>query len=97
MPFEKGIALERVNGDQVLELLDYPTFFTMRQLPLPQGRNEFSAALWKKNLVPRAADRFDITNLGAILFARDLRRFEGLKRKCCASSSTKPTAALTLP
>jgi ATP-dependent DNA helicase RecG len=32
-------------------------------------------------LVRHAPDRFDITNLGALLFAKDLSRFEGISRK----------------
>ncbi len=32
-------------------------------------------------LVRHASDRFDITNLGALLFAKDLSRFEGISRK----------------
>ena len=34
-PFEEGVAVERVSGAEVLELLDHPTYFDLLGLPRP--------------------------------------------------------------
>ena len=80
--FEDGIAAERVSKDEVLSLLDYPSYFDLLELPLPDGREAILNALEKDRLIVRSeAGGFDVTNLGAILFARDLGEFPTLKRK----------------
>ena len=54
----------------------------MRELPLPDGRDAILHALQRDRLIaPSEAGGFDITNVGAILFARDLGDFPNLKRK----------------
>ena len=80
--FEDGIAAERVSEDDVLSMLDYPSYFDLLELPLPDGREAILNALEKDRLIVRSeAGGFDVTNLGAILFARDLGEFPTLKRK----------------
>ncbi|MDE2999513.1 MAG: putative DNA binding domain-containing protein [Gemmatimonadota bacterium] len=80
--FEDGIAAERVSKDEVLSLLDYPSYFDLLELPLPDGREAILNALEKDRLIVRSeAGGFDVTNLGTILFARDLGEFPTLKRK----------------
>jgi ATP-dependent DNA helicase RecG len=52
------------------------------QLPLPDNRGAILAALAADGLIERErADVYNILNLGAILFARDLTRFQHLARK----------------
>ena len=82
VPFEAGVTEARLSADQVLKLLDYPSYFTLLGLPLPTGPEQILAALASDELV-RFDDAacFDITNLGAILFARDLNAFSSLRRK----------------
>ena len=54
----------------------------MLGVPLPDGRNAILEALAHDELInPNQAGGYDITNLGAILFARRLAKFPGLKRK----------------
>ena len=54
----------------------------MRELPLPDGRDAILHALHNERLIaPGEAGGFDITNVGAILFARNLGDFPNLKRK----------------
>lgn len=80
--FETGIAKEAVTSDSVLELIDYPSYFQLTNQPLPDNRNAILSRLESDKLtINRGQDLFDITNLGAILFATDLRSFSRLARK----------------
>jgi len=81
-PFEDLVAEEQVSSDAVLAALDYPAFFDLLEVPLPANRDGILAALAEDDLIRRnSADRWDITNLGAILFAKQLSSFSRLKRK----------------
>ncbi len=81
-PFESGIAGEHVEADDVLRLLDAPAYFDLLQLPLPDGRIAILEALREDNLIqPCDAGGWNITNIGAILFAKKMSSFKGLGRK----------------
>ncbi len=80
--FEDVIAADRVSGEDILLKLDYPAYFDLLEMPLPDGRDAILHALQRDRLIsPSAAGGFDITNLGAILFAKQLGDFPHLKRK----------------
>ena len=80
--FEDGLVVERVAGEDVLLRLDYPTFFDLLQSPIPDGREAILNALGDERLIePCEAGGFNITNLGAILFAKNLYDFPNLKRR----------------
>jgi len=82
VPFEKQIAAEQLDESDVLVLLDYPSYFELLNIPLPEGRPGIIHALETDELIVRDdSGQWNITNLGAILFAKDLREFKGLKRK----------------
>lgn len=81
-PFENGVAAERVGDDDVLRLLDYPAYFEVLKRSLPESRDGILKALADDGLVcPCEAGGWNITNLGAILFARRLEDFRSLPRK----------------
>jgi len=80
--FEDGVALSDANSDDVLSFIDYPAYFEKTGQPLPENRAGILERLEKeKFIIPATAGRYDITNLGAILFARDISRFDRLARK----------------
>jgi len=81
-PFEAGIAVERATAEDVLKLLDYPAYFSLLDIPLPEHRDGVLHELAEDELI-RAADAggWNITNLGAMLFARHLSDFRTLRRK----------------
>jgi ATP-dependent DNA helicase RecG len=82
VPFEQGIAQELVPGSDVLSLLDYPAYFDLTGQPLPEDRKGILARLAsEKFILPKGGEFYDITNLGAILLAKDLQSFESLQRK----------------
>ncbi|MBS3960882.1 MAG: putative DNA binding domain-containing protein [Sandarakinorhabdus sp.] len=81
-PFETLVARADRNAAQVVEMLDYPAYFETLGLPLPVGREAILRKLEEDRLIARNdAGHFDITNLGAILYARRLQDFPGLGRK----------------
>lgn len=82
VPFERHAALVGLSAGEVTELLDYPAYFDLCRLPLPEHRNGILQKLADERLI-EAQDEGDwaITNLGAILFARRLSDFERLGRK----------------
>jgi predicted HTH transcriptional regulator len=81
-PFERGTALERVPADEVLRLLDYPAYFELLEQPLPSNRDRIIKALSDDGLIHSCeAGGWNITHLGAILFAKRLNDFHTLRRK----------------
>lgn len=80
--FETGLAAQELVADDVISLIDYPSYFELLKRPLPEGRTGIINALVADRLVSRADDgSLGVTNLGAVLFAKDLDRFPGLSRK----------------
>lgn len=81
-PFEREIAAENVTSDEVLKLLDYPAYFDLLSLPLPAGRDGILATLAADEMIASGrGGKWNITNLGAVLFAKRLADFRPLKRK----------------
>ncbi len=81
-PFERQLAAERISADRVLSLLDYPAYFDLTHQPLPEGRDGILAALEADQLIQRSVSgQWDITHLGAVLFAKRLQDFQSLARK----------------
>jgi ATP-dependent DNA helicase RecG len=81
-PFEAGVADEHITEEQVAHLLDYNTYFELLGLPLPAERSQILSTLADDRLIKRnEAGGWDVTNLGAILFAKNLDWFPSLKRK----------------
>jgi len=82
IPFEEMIAAERVPEEEVLKLIDYPAYFDLMSLSLPENRQGIIERLSNDGLLTKCdAGGWNITNLGALLFAKDLSDFKSLKRK----------------
>lgn len=81
--WEQGIARQYASGDDVLALLDYTQYFRLTGQPLPDNRAGIFEKLEADRLITRdMGDRWNITNLGAVLFASRLSDFEAsLARK----------------
>ncbi len=81
-PFEQRASLMDKGADDVLNLLDYASYFEQMGRPIPSNPlNILDALEMEEFLRKNDAGQWDITNLGAILFARDLSKFPSLKRK----------------
>ncbi len=79
--FEKEFALKNVSEDKVLELLDYPTYFSLIGRKLPSDKIGILDKLSEEQLIVYEENSYNITNLGAILLANNLNNFEQLGRK----------------
>lgn len=80
--FEKGIAKENLVITEVLNLLDYSKYFSLTKQELPSETQQFVEKMAQHGLVKKVfGNSYDITNLGAILFAKDLNNFPTIKRK----------------
>jgi ATP-dependent DNA helicase RecG len=81
LSFEDGTAKADVTAEEVLRLLAYETYFELAHQPLPGSPEAICNRLAEENLIRNnASGGFDITNLGAIAFARHLKPL-GLDRK----------------
>ena len=81
-PFEKGIAVENIKKQDIPDYIDYPEYFELTSLKLPTDLSGILQRLEEEKLiVKKPGSSYDITNLGAILFAKNLSVFERLSRK----------------
>lgn len=80
--FEDGVAAEHVPDTDVLKLLDYPSYFELLDVALPEDRKRILERLSEDSMIVQCnAGGWNITNLGAILFAKKLSSFKHLSRK----------------
>ncbi len=81
-PFEDLLAVENVDADKVLQLLDYPAYFDLLKQPLPDNKQGILNRFTEDNVIKKNdAGLYGITNLGAVLIAKKLDDFKDLKRK----------------
>lgn len=81
-PFESLFTSENIPADELLKLLDYPAYFEMLSRPLPNQKEGILDALSGDEMITRnETGNWNITNLGAVLLAKKLSDFHGLKRK----------------
>ena len=81
--WEQGIAKQYVTSEEILQLIDYTAYFRLTKQPLPDNRSSIFEKLEAGRLVIHdVGEKWNITNLGSILFAADLNQFSGsLARK----------------
>lgn len=80
--FEDTSAKERLSSSEILDLLDYPNYFQLLHQPLPEDKNAIIQSLLSEELIHKTTEKyFNISNIGAVLFARNLDDFSNLSRK----------------
>jgi ATP-dependent DNA helicase RecG len=80
--FEKGIAERGLSDDDVLTLLDYPSYFELTNQRLPSNKHSIlEKFINEKIITTEGSQSYAITNLGAILFAKNINTFNTLERK----------------
>ena len=78
--FEREVATLRTTADNILVLLDYPSYFELTKQPLPNSRDVILEKLEQDKLIEKEQSGFySIKNLGALLFAKNLQEFETLR------------------
>jgi predicted HTH transcriptional regulator len=81
-PFEEGIALENITADEVLAKINYSSYFDVTQQNLPDNKQTILEQLAAEKLINiKLSNYYDITNFGAIIFAKKLTDFDRLRRK----------------
>ncbi len=79
--FERGTALQVSDAADVVRLLDTQSYFELLKLPYPTTQAAVIEKFIAEKFVKQNANGYAITNLGAILFAKDLQEFDTVKRK----------------
>lgn len=80
--FESGVAAERISDQETLDQLNYQAFFGLLGWPVPANPGGILETMERDDLIARCdAGGWNITNLGAILFANNLGNFRNLRRK----------------
>ena len=79
--FESQIASIGHSTDDIIRLLDYDSYFSLQERKLPETKNSILDILANEGLIKQSVTKWDILNLGAILFAKDLKNFKDLRRK----------------
>ena len=80
--FENQAAKKDLELSQALDLLDYPTYFSLLKKSIPEGHNNIAHDLLEDALLKKQDNGlYTITNLGAVLFARHLADFPFVSRK----------------
>jgi predicted HTH transcriptional regulator len=79
--FENQIAYENATEDDILKLLDYPNFFKMMNLPLPDNRKGIIERFLQEKIIEKNREIYNIKNIGALLFAINLDDFYNISRK----------------
>ncbi len=79
--FEEQVAARSLDNDEVLKLLDYDSYFNLQEKRLPDTKQGILQSLASEDLISKSGLKWDILNLGALLYARDLKQFKDLKRK----------------
>lgn len=74
-------ASEGLSAADVIRLLDTQSYFDLLKLPYPSRREAVLERCESERLVMGADGRFAVTNLGAILFAKQLHEFSSVTRK----------------
>jgi len=80
--FEEGIAKAGVSAEEVSSLIDCAAYHELVNQVMPTDTEALLERLVAEQLIlPAGDDVYNITNMGAILFARQLKAFDCLDRK----------------
>lgn len=77
---EREIIKEGLDAADVLKLLSAETYFDLMKIPAPSTQQGVMDKLLEENLIIKS-EGYSITKLAAILFAKNLKDFDGLERK----------------
>lgn len=79
--FECCIAKSNLNASDVIQLLNTQTYFDLLKLPYPSNQSGVIDKFVSEGLITEDKNYYNITKLGAILFAKDLSCFDSMQRK----------------
>ena len=79
--FEKTTALQVELAADVVRLLDTQCYFDLLKMPYPSTRDAVIEKFISEKFIRTNTDGYAITNLGALLFAKNIQDFDSVKRK----------------
>ena len=80
--FERGVAKKNLSPGEILKLLEYDVFFTLTKETMPSQTDSFVEKMKQYGLVEKTSHgKYDVLNIGALLFAKNLGDFQSVKRK----------------
>ena len=79
--FESKIIMDNVPKDDIFELLDYDTYFRLMDMRHNLNKEYILEKLNEENFITFDNGIYNITNLGAIVLAKDLTKFKTLRSR----------------
>jgi ATP-dependent DNA helicase RecG len=74
--------MKNVPAEEIVGFIDCPAYFQLMKLSYPENRSALLQRLVSEKIIAQSdGGGYDITNLGAILFAKNLEDFDRLSRK----------------
>ena len=81
-PFELRVAKGNLEESIMISLLDYSRYYDKLEQPIPSNRSKVLDDLEKEKFIEKNdAGKWNITNIGALMLAKDLKDFAHLNRK----------------
>lgn len=81
-PYEQRIALENVSEQEVTTILDCAHYYDLMEAPLPSTRKQMIEDLVKeKFVIANDAGNWNITNFGALMIAKDIKKSNHLGKR----------------
>ncbi len=77
----EDIAKQDLSGQDVIQLLDTQSFFELLDLPYPTDQVGVLQRLESEKLIRSINGSYEILNIAAVLLAKNMKDFEGVKRK----------------
>ncbi len=79
--YEERVAKHDLTAQEVLTLLDYKTFFALRGKNVPVSEDAILSTLEEFNMINSSQGRWNITNLGAVLLAKQITDFKTIANR----------------
>ncbi|MDP8268015.1 MAG: ATP-binding protein [Candidatus Tenebribacter davisii] len=80
--FESGLAKHNCTKEEIIRFLDFDNYFRLLKQPLPESKDGIIHKMKdEKFIIQNSDDYYSITNLGALLFAKNLNEFDRINRK----------------
>jgi ATP-dependent DNA helicase RecG len=79
--FESEIALSKLDDTDIARLLDIQFYFRLIGIAMPNNRDAILERLSKEGFIKHRNKKYQITNLGALMLAKDLQEFDDLYRR----------------
>ena len=77
--FEDEPALKNLSSDDIVTMLDTQAYFDLLKMPYPTTRDAVLDRFLRERFIKINSGRYQITNLGGILFAKNIENFPSLK------------------